>query len=126
MPFSDDATKLQHLPRERVESQLNFAGFLVFHCPLKEDAVATLRMLADSSHRVGSTMCSHFLLCLTFCAQCIMITGDNPLTAVHVAKEVEIVDRDALILDTREGATDPTGQYKSIVDVRWRMVCSSN
>ena len=28
-----------------------------------------------------------------------MITGDNPLTAVHVAKDVEIVDRDALILD---------------------------
>ncbi len=55
-----------------------------------------------------------------------MITGDNPLTAVHVAKEVEIVDRDALILDTREGAPDPTGQYKSIVDVRWRMVSSSN
>ena len=32
-----------------------------------------------------------------------MITGDNPLTAVHVAREVEIVDRDALILDVPEG-----------------------
>lgn len=31
-----------------------------------------------------------------------MITGDNPLTAVHVAKEVEIMDRDALILDLKE------------------------
>ena len=40
-----------------------------------------------------------------------MITGDNPLTAVHVAKEVEIVDRDALILDRREGATDLRGTY---------------
>jgi cation-transporting ATPase 13A1 len=36
-----------------VESGLRFAGFLVFHCPLKEDAVETLRMLADSSHRVS-------------------------------------------------------------------------
>ncbi|KAG8882698.1 hypothetical protein FRB97_007838 [Tulasnella sp. 331] len=80
--------KIKHLPRQQVESALTFAGFLVFHCPLKPDAVETLKMLADSSHR------------------CIMITGDNPLTAVHVAKAVEIVDREALILDVREGATD--------------------
>lgn len=39
-----------------------------------------------------------------------MITGDNPLTAVHVARDVEIVDRDALILDLREGATSETGE----------------
>ncbi|KZO94433.1 endoplasmic reticulum Ca-transporting P-type ATPase [Calocera viscosa TUFC12733] len=80
--------EIQHLAREKVESELTFAGFLVFHCPLKDDAVTSLKMLADSSHR------------------CVMITGDNPLTAVHVAKDVEIVDRDALILDVREGATD--------------------
>lgn len=41
--------------------------------------------------------------------QCIMITGDNPLTAVHVAKDVEIVDRDVLILDLRENATSDSG-----------------
>lgn len=44
-----------------------------------------------------------------------MITGDNPLTAVHVAREVEIVDRDVLILDLREGATSET-------DLVWRSV----
>ncbi|RPD79485.1 endoplasmic reticulum Ca-transporting P-type ATPase [Lentinus tigrinus ALCF2SS1-7] len=77
---------INKLPREQVESDLQFCGFLVFHCPLKEDAVETLKMLGDSSHR------------------CIMITGDNPLTAVHVARDVEIVDRDALILDVPEGS----------------------
>ena len=35
-----------------------------------------------------------------------MITGDNPLTAVHVAQDVEIVDRDVMILDLKEGATE--------------------
>lgn len=39
-----------------------------------------------------------------------MITGDNPLTAVHVARDVEIVDREALILDLKEGATKETGK----------------
>lgn len=40
-----------------------------------------------------------------------MITGDNPLTAAHVAREVEIVDRDVLILDVREGSKVPTGEF---------------
>ena len=39
-----------------------------------------------------------------------MITGDNPLTAVHVAKDVEIMDRDALILDLKENATHDGGK----------------
>lgn len=45
--------QINKLPREQVESGLQFCGFLVFHCPLKEDAVETLKMLGDSSHRVS-------------------------------------------------------------------------
>jgi cation-transporting ATPase 13A1 len=76
--------KINELKRENVEAGLHFAGFLVLHCPLKEDAKKSVQMLNESSHRV------------------VMITGDNPLTAVHVAHEVEIVDRDVLILDAPE------------------------
>lgn len=76
--------KIASLVRDKVESELSFGGFLVFHCPLKEDAKETVEMLNESSHRV------------------VMITGDNPLTAVHVAKEVKIVERETLILDTPE------------------------
>ena len=78
------ASRINNLKREDVEADLDFAGFLVLQCPLKEDAKEAVRMLSESSHRV------------------VMITGDNPLTAVHVAKEVEIVDRDVLILDAPE------------------------
>ncbi|KAK4237694.1 hypothetical protein C8A03DRAFT_34314 [Achaetomium macrosporum] len=78
------ASRILDLKRENVEADLTFAGFLVLQCPLKEDAKEAVRMLNESSHRV------------------VMITGDNPLTAVHVAKEVEIVDRDVLILDAPE------------------------
>ncbi|KAH8596161.1 hypothetical protein B0O99DRAFT_686206 [Bisporella sp. PMI_857] len=89
--------KINDLKREDVESSLHFAGFLVLHCPLKEDAKKSVIMLNESSHRV------------------VMITGDNPLTAVHVAREVEIVDRDVLILDAPEH--DDSG--KNLV---WRSV----
>ena len=76
--------RINHLKREEVECDLHFAGFLVLQCPLKDDAIKAVRMLNESSHRV------------------VMITGDNPLTAIHVARQVEIVDRDVLILDAPE------------------------
>ena len=49
-----------------------------------------------------------------------MITGDNPLTAVHVARDVEIVDRDVLILDLRENAKSETGACTWTV---WMEMC---
>ncbi|KAI1002509.1 Endoplasmic reticulum transmembrane helix translocase [Podosphaera aphanis] len=76
--------KINDLKRENVETDLHFAGFLVLHCPLKDDAKKSVQMLNESSHRV------------------VMITGDNPLTACHVAREVEIIDRNVLILDAPE------------------------
>ena len=91
--------KINHLKREDVECDLHFAGFLVLQCPLKDDAIKAIRMLNESSHRV------------------VMITGDNPLTAVHVARQVEIVDRDVLILDAPEH--DDSGEklvWRSIDD----------
>ncbi|KAM7212340.1 hypothetical protein V8F06_012276 [Rhypophila decipiens] len=90
--------KINELKREKVEAELTFAGFLVLHCPLKDDAKQAVQMLNESSHRV------------------VMITGDNPLTAVHVAREVEIVDREVLILDAPEHSLE--GEEKLI----WRSV----
>ncbi|EEH50085.2 ion-transporting P-type ATPase SPF1 [Paracoccidioides brasiliensis Pb18] len=82
--------RINNLKREDVESDLHFAGFLVLQCPLKDDAINALRMLNESSHRV------------------VMITGDNPLTAAHVARQVEIVDREVLILDAPENDSSGT------------------
>lgn len=50
--------QINHVTRDEVECGLEFAGFLVFHCPLKADAVESLKMLADSSHRVSPSSCS--------------------------------------------------------------------
>ncbi|KAF2014328.1 cation-transporting ATPase 4 [Aaosphaeria arxii CBS 175.79] len=92
-------SRINDLKRENVESNLHFAGFLVLQCPLKDDALQSVRMLNESSHRV------------------VMITGDNPLTAVHVARQVEIVDRECLILDAPEN--DDSGEklvWRSVDD----------
>ncbi|MCJ1418295.1 hypothetical protein MMC32_004642 [Xylographa parallela] len=92
--LSNDAeigqTRINSLKRDEVEADLTFAGFLVLQCPLKSDAKQAVRMLNESSHRV------------------VMITGDNPLTAVHVARQVEIVDREVLILDAPENDNSGT------------------
>lgn len=91
--------RINNYTREEIESDLHFAGFLVLQCPLKDDAIKAVRMLNESSHRV------------------VMITGDNPLTAVHVARQVEIVDRETLILDAPEN--DTTGEklvWRSVDD----------
>ncbi|KZZ86851.1 P-type ATPase [Ascosphaera apis ARSEF 7405] len=98
-------SRINDLKREEVEKDLKFAGFLVLQCPLKEDALKACRMLNESSHRV------------------VMITGDNPLTAAHVARQVEIVDRDVLILDAPENDTSGkkvvfrSADDKTIIDV---------
>jgi cation-transporting ATPase 13A1 len=44
--------KINKLTRDDVERDLVFGGFLVFNCPLKDDAASTIRMLNESSHRV--------------------------------------------------------------------------
>jgi len=64
-------------------------------------------MLADSSHRVSIFTNLTYQVHRNY--QCIMITGDNPLTAAHVARDVEIVDRDVLVLDLRENPKHDAG-----------------
>lgn len=93
--------RVNNYVREEIESQLIFAGFLVLQCPLKEDAIKSVRMLNESSHRV------------------VMITGDNPLTAVHVARQVEIVDRDVVILDAPEHDNSGTRLVWRTIDDKW-------
>lgn len=101
--YIDTNVNVVKVKREDVESKLIFGGFIVFHCPLKPDAIRTIKMLNESSHR------------------CVMITGDNPLTACHVAKEVAITTKDTLILDAPEdhhGASD-------VHDLVWRNIDES-
>lgn len=92
--------KFDEITRELVESNLIFGGFIVFHSLLKHDAKQTIEMLNKSCHRS------------------IMITGDNSLTACHVAKELCITTKEVLILD----APDDIHNNNNAVDLIWRNI----
>ena len=62
--------QLKELKRDNLECELTFAGFVIISCPLKPDSKSVIRELVNSSHSVA------------------MITGDNPLTACHVARQL--------------------------------------
>lgn len=78
------ASQASKVTRAEAESDLTFAGFVCFECPLRIDSRKIVRMLRKASHMV------------------IMITGDATLTAAHVATQVGMATRSLLILDKSE------------------------
>ncbi|XP_070207558.1 polyamine-transporting ATPase 13A3-like isoform X2 [Littorina saxatilis] len=73
--------KIQRLQREQVECDLTFLGLLVMENRLKPETTPVIHQLAEANIRT------------------IMVTGDNMLTALSVARECGMVDRtDKIIL----------------------------
>jgi len=71
-----DNAELAGLQRNAMESELVFAGFVAFKCPVRKDSKSCLEVLHKGSH---------FL---------VMITGDAVLTAAYVGMEVGIVSEE--------------------------------
>ena len=72
--------------RDDVERDLELCGLAAFECKTRADSRVVVTALAQSAHRVA------------------MVTGDAPLTALHVARECNIADgRPALVLEACGG-----------------------
>ena len=62
-------------PRDWVENELTFAGFIAFECKIRADSSTVVQALIDSDHYVA------------------MLTGDALLTSLHVARQVGICNK---------------------------------
>ena len=76
--------QVRDLTRNEIESNLKFVGFVIISCPLKSDSKAVIKEILNSAHHIA------------------MITGDNPLTACHVANELKMIHKKHAIVLSKE------------------------
>lgn len=114
---SMNPSKAKDIPREELESDLQFAGFIIISCPLKPDSKAVIKELVSASHHVT------------------MITGDNPLTACHVARELRFTKKEATLIFTKksdewgwESVNEDIFLPQSVMQdkAKWKTVCKQN
>lgn len=77
--------KIQRVSREKIESELDFLGFVILENRLKPGSEKVIKILNDANIRT------------------IMVTGDNILTALSVAKDCDMVleDQSIIIVNSR-------------------------
>lgn len=86
-PASGDTPASPDIPsRESAESELTFVGFIAFSCRTRTDSTLVISSLRESAHTVA------------------LVTGDSPLTALHVARQTGICasSAEALVLQATE------------------------
>lgn len=92
------SSQIRQLKREGVEKDLNFDGFVIISCPLKKDSRTAIKDIQQASHHT------------------VMITGDNPLTACHVAKELRFTRKQATLVLTEPNHLNEEWHWQSIDD----------
>jgi cation-transporting ATPase 13A1 len=84
--------------RALCESDMQFAGFIAFTCRVRKDTAAVLARLKEGGMSVA------------------MVTGDALLTAVHVAKEVNIIEPLGQQVEEDYLATETNEEIKELIE----------
>ena len=92
----DKVEELMRMPRAQIEMELHFLGFIVFENKLKEVSPVAISELAAAQIRS------------------VMVTGDNVLTAVNVARKCGIVDEDCKVFFPVNDIVGPRGEVKFV------------
>ncbi len=93
LPQKVNWLKVQKIKREAVESELRFLGLLVMRNMLKPETTPVIAELKEADVR------------------CVMVTGDNLLTAVSVARDCRIIGRDDRVVVVE---ADPDGTLRYV------------
>jgi cation-transporting ATPase 13A3/4/5 len=80
----DSSVNIDLITREEVENRLIFKGAIIFENRLKQETTGVIQEMRDSNFR------------------CIMATGDNLLTALHVARNCGILSENAPVYFANE------------------------
>lgn len=89
---SEDEVKGARESRARCEDNAEFAGFIAFTCRVRKDTAAVLARLKEGGMSIA------------------MVTGDALLTAIHVAKEVNIIDSTSGVDDLSDYLSHETNE----------------
>eukprot|EP00039_Didymoeca_costata_P012204 m.175013 g.175013 ORF g.175013 m.175013 type:complete len:1509 (+) comp15415_c0_seq4:169-4695(+) len=103
MPDVHDTNTISKIPRQDIEKDLQLAGFVAFECKIRVDSPVVITALKESAHNVS------------------MLTGDAPLTALHVAHEVGICDRKkgSLLLNmSKDGSPEWIGALSDLSHIQ--------
>lgn len=92
----EDVDELMVVGREQIEQGLHFLGFIVFENKLKEESPQAIGELRAAQIRS------------------IMVTGDNVLTAVNVARKCGIVSDDCTVFFPVNDVVGPRGEVKFV------------
>lgn len=95
MPFGTSISDINGMEREDLESNLHFGGLICLESQVRNSTIEHLSLLRQSGLQIK------------------MITGDSLMTAVNVAKKVDIINNGKinLVLLPRSEEPHNTGQY---------------